>query len=311
MADVAGMYGAPGAAGAAMRATAAEVCRNFGHWQDRAMLGPVLVTNHGRAKTVLLSADAWAEGPVAGRAERQDGEATILLDRMTEAYLDLDDALRLRRANRAAAIALRVPADGLPGAGIGELFPAMATAAVERVLMRVMVTGEPRSFEVPSGGCGSPTLAMRAFPTGTGVGLFFALVADDPAARDAMLRMDALEALLAAHGRAGFAMLSPRGTFSTLCPAFAAMLGFEADRMAGVRLVDVVAIGQRGAVADAVEAVLGRGENVAMETALLSRRGDEPLVTVALTPVRSAYAIDGAALLVTPPRSAGGGGCAA
>ena len=47
-------------------ATAAEVCRNFGLWQDRAMRGPVTVTNHGRPKTVLLSVDDFGrERPAA------------------------------------------------------------------------------------------------------------------------------------------------------------------------------------------------------------------------------------------------------
>lgn len=33
--------------------SAADVIRNFGLWQERALAGPITITHHGRARTVL------------------------------------------------------------------------------------------------------------------------------------------------------------------------------------------------------------------------------------------------------------------
>lgn len=40
-------------------ATAAEVSRNFGRWQDQALAGPVVVTHHGRPRVVVVSAQQY------------------------------------------------------------------------------------------------------------------------------------------------------------------------------------------------------------------------------------------------------------
>ena len=39
--------------------TAADLNRNFGLWQDRAMSEPILVTHHGRPRSVLVSAEDY------------------------------------------------------------------------------------------------------------------------------------------------------------------------------------------------------------------------------------------------------------
>ena len=41
------------------RATAKEVQKNFGRFQDEALKGPVIVTNNGREKTVMISMDEF------------------------------------------------------------------------------------------------------------------------------------------------------------------------------------------------------------------------------------------------------------
>jgi prevent-host-death family protein len=44
----------------AMKATAAEVGKNFGQFADKALAEPVFVTKHGRDHLVLMSADHYA-----------------------------------------------------------------------------------------------------------------------------------------------------------------------------------------------------------------------------------------------------------
>ncbi|HRD74671.1 MAG TPA: type II toxin-antitoxin system Phd/YefM family antitoxin [Hyphomicrobiaceae bacterium] len=49
-----------------MKATAAEVGKNFGLFADKALVEPVVVTKYGRDHLVILSADEYA------RLKRQD-----------------------------------------------------------------------------------------------------------------------------------------------------------------------------------------------------------------------------------------------
>lgn len=43
-----------------MRATAAEVGKNFGQYADKALVEPVAITKHGREHLVLMSAEQYA-----------------------------------------------------------------------------------------------------------------------------------------------------------------------------------------------------------------------------------------------------------
>lgn len=52
-----------------LTATAAEIQRNFGHWQDKALQQPVRVTRNGRPKVVILSVEEYQ------RLRRRDRQA--------------------------------------------------------------------------------------------------------------------------------------------------------------------------------------------------------------------------------------------
>lgn len=52
----------------AVEVTAQEVVRQFGRYSDLALQSPVVVTRHGRARTVMISADEYA------RLKRRDRE---------------------------------------------------------------------------------------------------------------------------------------------------------------------------------------------------------------------------------------------
>ena len=54
--------------------TSAEFQRKIGHYQDRALVEPVMVTRNGRERVVLLSADEFK------RLKRRDREAVRVED---------------------------------------------------------------------------------------------------------------------------------------------------------------------------------------------------------------------------------------
>jgi PAS domain-containing protein len=92
-------------------ATAAEVSRSFGRWQDQALAGPVVVTHHGRPRVVVLSAlqyEAMTEAqPPGGLAE--DSPETARLQEALAALQAFQNvtaggAIRLTRRGIVAAI---------------------------------------------------------------------------------------------------------------------------------------------------------------------------------------------------------------
>ncbi|NJC33025.1 prevent-host-death family protein [Sphingomonas jejuensis] len=279
----------------ATRATAAEVCRNFGLWQDRAMRGPVLVTNHGRPKTVLLSIENYerrcdASGEVVG-------PAAMAVERMAQGFVMFDERLRLISANRAACDHWSSAVAAMQGLSVAELFGRNSAAAVERMLMRVSVTHEARRAEIADA-TGDRTLDLHAFPTDRGVALLFDVL--DPAAIRAAAERDALVALIDDAG-AATARINLRGCLVEAGAGFAALCG---DPGASRTLADLVGSDDRDAVADMAERVLSAGETLRLSVRL-SGPAHGRSAMLAVSPTRSpAHAITGAVVMVTPMQAA-------
>mgnify|MGYP001055031535 FL=1 len=295
------------ASGSLTSAAAADLCRNFGLWQDRAMHEPVIVTNHGRPRTVLISTDAYSQlkAGIEVRPASAAGGLTQLLHQLSQGFVALDGELTVKLANRAAELYFQRSADALAGARLIDLYPALTESVMSRIFSRIVRTGEPASFEAPSDLYEGQTIRVDAFPYDGGVGYLFARIDDDLQTRTQIAEGEAVQAMMAAHGQAGTARLTMRGPFSQVSDALLAMLGFDAQHLAHARLTDLVPIGRRVAVGEGIETVLSGGSAVALDSEFMTRKGAEIPVTIALAATRNAFSIDGLALLVTPRRAAG------
>ncbi len=104
-------------------ATAGEVSRNFGQWQDVALKGPVIITHHGRPRVVLLSADhyaSWNDQPAAGGSQETHVAETsreALLEQMAEGFIALDPTLHVTKVNAVFEALVGRSAGQLVGAG--------------------------------------------------------------------------------------------------------------------------------------------------------------------------------------------------
>jgi len=226
-----------------------------------------------------------------------------LLDQLSQAFITLDAELVVRSANRAAELYFQRGADQLRGARLTDLYPALVEAVKTRIFTRILRTGEPASFEAPSSRYEGQTLKVDAFPYDGGIGYLFARIDDDLQTRAVIAEHEAMEGMLAAHGEAGTARLSTRGTFARVGDSLLSMLGFNADQLARARLTDIMPIARRVDVNGAIENVLRGGGAIALDTEFMTRKGAEVDVTIALAPMRSAFAIDGIAMLATPRRA--------
>jgi PHD/YefM family antitoxin component YafN of YafNO toxin-antitoxin module len=60
---------------------ASELQKQFGHYQDKALLEPVFVTRNGRERTVLLSTEEYY------RLKRQDDRRALLVEELSEEHM--------------------------------------------------------------------------------------------------------------------------------------------------------------------------------------------------------------------------------
>jgi len=283
--------------------TAADLNRNFGLWQDRAMSEPILVTHHGRPRSVLVSAEDYrrlcADLPVSSIPGAEGGDHDAILDCLAQGLVVLDANMTITQVNRAAATYFRRSVEALVGARLADIYPSFHESVKTRILTRVLRTGEPAQFESPSSMYPDQHLAVSAFPHLDGVAYLFQATAD-PAFEKLATERETLNTLFDAHGGVGLAQLTPRGTFAAIDSSILEMIGFEREILLSARLVDIMPLSCRNALREALETVLGGSGPRVLDTELMARNGREVPVTLVLAATRVRFSLDGVSVLVTP-----------
>ena len=284
--------------------TAADLSRHFGLWQDRAMSAPVMVTHHGRPRAVLISVEQYhhyeaGQGRAAAAALAENFNDAAILDRISQGFVALDRDLVVLRLNHAATSYLGRSADHVLGKPLALLYPALMDATRSRIFAQVMRTGERISFEAPSSIYPDQFVRIDAFPHADGVGFLFHAVADAESQRQSS-GGDALKALLAVALTVGTARISLRGTFARIDESLLAIIGGTAEALLSTPLIEIIAMPDRAALTKLMETVFEGHGAAAMPLAVTALDGTPLLVTLALAETRTAFAIDGAELLIVP-----------
>lgn len=269
--------------------TAGEISRNFGHWQDRALEAPVIVTHHGRPRVAVISSNLFfglagsdAEDNVRTRSETA---LSALLGAMTEAFAAFDDHLKLVAANHPFEALAGLSAGQLDGLSWAELFPSPGQALIGEQLLRALKAGEVVEFEASASPGGERRCSMKAFPYPGGVAL---LLLNRSEERDLRRRFQAANAFRTATSNLhdlGAARLNIRGVFAELDERFAAMTGFRVEELLDYRLTDVVRPAERHALAARIETVLRTNEPSVTPATLLVKNGGEREIELSLAPV--------------------------
>jgi prevent-host-death family protein len=265
-------------------ATSAEVSRNFGEWQDRAMTTPVQITHHGRPRAVLLSVEAYerllggAEGPLG------DAEATELahalkavLSGMGEGFIAVDAALRVTGVNAGIEAFLGRAESQLVGLPFVALDPANpANDVVVDRLRWVLRAGEPIRFQARTelGGAGLRILQLNAFPYRGGVGITYRNITQFEALKEELVEVRSEREALAAQCGVAIAAVNPMGFFVRANTAACKQFGFDETRLRDVRFADLVRPAQRGPLLEGMNRVISRREPCfAADVEFLCREG--------------------------------------
>lgn len=288
----------------ATHATAGEVSRNFGQWQDVALTAPVIITHHGRPRVVLLSADryaSWNNLPAAGgSAEAHVAETSreALLEQMAEGFIALDPTLRVTKVNPVFEALAGRSAGQLVGSGWSDLFPLPTQAVIAEQMRRVLRTGEAVEFEADSTVQPGRCYGVRVFPYPGGVAALFANRTEEHSLRGRLRHAGAMQTATAALPRLAVARLNIRGVLAEMDDDFLRLTGFSGAELLDCRLTDIVRPSDRRALSQALEKVLQGGPAARVETALLVRAGDERPVELSLAPILHDAGADGVMVLI-------------
>jgi len=263
--------------------TSAEVVRNFGTWQDKVVRNPVVVTNHGRPRCVLLSTELFhsmvSDSVPAQNSDRNALEHAVLTERMDDGFIAMDADLTIVSSNAIGAMMLTCPRELLVGMSLLDVLPAIRNGPGESQLRRTLRSGEDGHFFTAGP---NADLRIHAFPWPGGIAVTFRRSTVEDGTEKRMQEASSLRQALQTHGLIGTAEVSVRGTFVSVDAAFADIAGFAADRLLGSRLVDILAFHDRGNAADAIERTLSSQEPSSFVSTLLREAGEQRMIRFSL-----------------------------
>jgi prevent-host-death family protein len=286
--------------------TAGDISRNFGQWQDRALHVPVVVTNHGRPRVVVVSAELYGSltqgGLVSDGADDHACEIgrSAILQNTSEAFVAWDHDLKVMSANGAFEALVGLNLERLKGQAWDALFPSASQAIIGEQFKRVLRAGDTVEFEASTSPGGVRRCTMRAFPYPGGVA---AIVINRTEERDLRRQLDeatAFQAALTSLHDVATARLNVRGVIVGIDAHFVRLSGFKVGELLDCRLTDVVRPSERRALGEAIEQVLRGGPSNVLPATLLVKNGEERGIELGLAAIIRDGVVEGLVAALHP-----------
>jgi PAS domain S-box-containing protein len=261
--------------------TAADISRNFGEWQNKAMSAPITITHHGRARLVLSSVDhyqARGENGTSIRADAWQANAKIhaVLSQMQDGFLAFDARLRITDANAAAELFVGVAKDQLIGRDLREILPRTQNSIAWDHFGRVLRNGQPVEFQIRSVLHDGVRLKVKAFPfDDKGMAVIFTNLGAQEEATELVRRLNAMQAAVRAEAGLALIRINPRGGIDAVDPAFQDMTGFSETQLLDLLMIDIIHVHHRYSFTRALNAVVREGSVKTVVATILARDGEE------------------------------------
>ena len=282
--------------------SSAEFIRSIGYWQNEALRQPISITHHGRERLVLAAPDALQStgGPddLAKSFAKLRADVAAVQENLGDGYLSFDGQLSIRHSNSVAEAFVGASREDLEGASIVSVLPQPLASILNDRVQRVIRTRQTERFEV-----GAPDgrhLAVTVFPVAVGAAALMRNVTEAHVLRRSLEEGEAMQQAVRIHARTAALKLDARARVQTVDETFTAWSGFGEADLAGHRLLDLVAAGQRRECAEMIERVLREGQPRSMALTLLSKRGEEIEGVLALAPILTDFIAHGAFALFVP-----------
>ncbi len=261
--------------------TAADISRNFGEWQNKAMAAPVTITHHGRARLVLSSVDHYetrSEDAASIRVDARQASARLraVLSQMQDGFLGFDARLRITDANTAAELFIGLARDQLIGHDIREILPRTRNSIAWDHFARVFRNGQSVEFQVRSTLHDGVRVKIKAFPFDeNGVAIVFTNLGPEEEATALVRRLTAMQAAVRAEAGLALIRINPRGGIEAIDPAFQEMTGFSETQLLDLLMIDIIHVHHRYSFTRALNAVVREGGLRTVVAAIVTRDGEE------------------------------------
>lgn len=283
--------------------TAAEIIRNFGFWQAKALSEPVVVTHHGRPRLVLQSVESYqaSQGP-GGAAAADTPWADIfpqLMNHMTEAFATYDADLRVVEMNRAYEAFFDLGRGEAVGKTFVEAFPHAERSITHDRLQRTLRTGQSFQFETQSTVQKGRRIAVSIFPFRGGAGLLFTNTTEQQLLSENQDSYAALVEALCVHSAIAAARLDSRGRVLGQHSKLAQLLGIAEAELLGGRLYDLVVSKDRRRLQDAYELAWEERQPREVEATFMQRGGEDIPLRLTFSPVIHDLTVQSALMVAT------------
>lgn len=220
--------------------TAAEIIRNFGFWQQRALTQPLTITHHGRARVMLISAEEYDRLTNRAPVDAAPVDMDLLIENLKEGFVAHDGGLRVVKMNRAAEAFFGVKPGEMMGISIPDASRSPRQSAIQSVLERVLRTGEIYEYESDSAIFPGRHISLRSFPYRGGVATVFLNLTEQERWREDSMELAATKFALGAMKRLGLARLDIAGRLIAADDVFAKLAGSTPAKLAETRLLELV-----------------------------------------------------------------------
>ncbi|WP_293700442.1 MULTISPECIES: PAS domain-containing protein [unclassified Sphingopyxis] len=286
------------------RVSAADFIRGFANWRLQSARKPVVVTHHGKDAHVLISLDDYRrldrDGPDAVRTpDCPQSSLAGVVESIRDAVILIDRQWRIVTVNPAASDMLESACAALIGEPLMTAVPRIKGSLLAQHMIRLIDHRERFSGDLPDILRPRQWLRVDLVPVPVGGAIILRDVSDalaDFAANDAR---QALARAIEAQGRIGHARISVRGAVEAANDTLLVMLGVDAAAIRRVRFSALLAVSDRPAFSEGLEALFRSGQPVCIASQMVTRDGDAIDVDLTIAEVRGPYASDGAVVLVT------------
>ena len=284
--------------------SAAEFVRNFGFWQERALLQPISITHHGRERLVLAGAEAFSDaaGPASAdtRAVKSvEARLAAVLDNMSEGFIALAEDLTIMQVNRVAETYFGVNREQLTGASFAAAFPSVQNSLLIEKIRRVMRSREAIKLDTDQFVFVGRALALQIFPLLGGVGILFSNMTEYAELAHEVTGTRAIAAGVAGHAHISTARCDESGRFVAVDDKLCQWIRFEPSVVLRTKLADLVAPAARRAITATFDDVLSTQRTAQLNVAFLARDLQETMLDLSLSPLSNGERTAGVCIVAT------------
>ncbi len=289
-----------------IRVSTVEFVRNIGLWQERALEQPVSITHHGRERLVLVSHTRFEKLMAGGAGEGQAAALSqaissfhALVEHLPDAFILLDDDFRILLVNRATETYFGTSRNQLVGEAFTEGFPRIIGTAIDKTARIVRRTREPAVLEADSALKDGVRLKFWLSPHPEGTAVIARNVTEQVHLTQEVDRLRGVGAAARAHPSVAVIELDGVARCTAATAPFGEWTGFSQGDLARRPLTDILSPQDRAAWRVALEAVYGAQEVRTINVTFLMRKGDEMLLSCAISPIVEGLGVIGAVVMAT------------